>query len=169
MAMNDIDALILAHASREQMAMRLAACSFRPDIECFYFGCIDGPGHYFRGPGNTSRVYELEHELTTLFAGIDGKLCWNSPRTTRDQYDRRDETEGRAFVTHRGGWTALAFWDRSVDRRGACNSAFFVRGTLTFAQIVRVARHRWPKLWSRFTFPVVEVDAQGQEVRHADF
>jgi len=37
---------------------------------------------------------------------------------------------------------------------------------VTFAQIVRVARHRWPKIWARFSFPVVEVDAQGREVAH---
>lgn len=157
--------LILAHAPREQMAMRLAARCVRPDAECFYFGCIDGPGHFFHGQGRGCHAFrELEDRLRLLFAGLDGTLCWNSPRSERDRYARRDEAEGRAFVTHRGGWTALAFWDRSVDRRGACNSVFFVRGTLTFAQIVRVARHRWPNIWSRFDFPVVEVDAQGREV-----
>ena len=156
--------LILSHAPREQMAARLAACCVQPNLECFYFGCIDGPGHFFNGPGGPTEVRALEHELTTLFKGLDSTLCWSSPRTERDRYDQRDETEGRAFITYRGGWTACAFWDRSVDKRGACNSAFFVHGTLTFAQIVRVARHRWPKIWARFTFPVVEVDAQGREV-----
>lgn len=159
--------LIVAHAPPQQMAMRLAACCVRPDVDCFYFGCIDGPGHFFHGQGGTTKVRALEDHLTALFDGLDsldGKLCWNSPRRDHHRYDRRGETEGQAFVTHRGGWTALAFWDRSVDRRGASNSAFFVQGTLTFAQIVRVARHRWPKIWARFAFPVVEVDAQGREV-----
>ncbi len=166
--MTTMQDLILAHAPRERMATRLAMCCVRPDVDCYHFGCMDGPGHYLRGPGGTSRLSALERELTTLFAGLDGTLCWNSPRSDRDRYDRRDETEGRAFVSHRGGWTALAFWDRSVDRRGACNSAFFVRGTLTFAQIVRVARHCWPKIWARFSFAVVEVDANGREVSRTE-
>ena len=161
----NIQTLILAHATREQLAARLAAsAAVRVDVDCFYFGCVGGPGHFFHGPGGTTKLRATEEVVTALFKGIDGKLCWNSPRADRDRYDYRDETEGRAFITHSGGWTALAFWDRSVDRRGACNSAFFVQGTLTFAQIVRVARHRWPKLWARFAFPVVEVDARGREV-----
>ena len=160
--MMPIDSLILSHAPREQMASRLAACSVRPDVECWYFGCTTGPGHFFNGPGTITRVRAMEEMLTELFGYFDGKLLWNSPRNERDRYGGRDETEGRAFITHRGGWTALAFWDRSVDRRGACNSAFFVQGTLTFAQIVRVARHRWPKIWARFTFDVVEVDEVGR-------
>lgn len=158
--------LILANAPREQMAARLAASSVRLDVDCYYFGCVDGPGHIFRGPGPRTRVYALEEHLAQLFGGLDGKLCWNSPRSDRDRFVDRNETEGRAFITHCGGWTALAFWDRSVDRRGACNSAFFVQGTLTFAQIVWVARHCWPKIWARFTFPVIEVDAKGREVAH---
>lgn len=159
--------LILSHASREQMAIRIAACCVRPDLECFYFGCIDGPGHYFQGrPTSTPRhCHELEARLRLLFAGLDGTLCWNSSRSGRERYASRDEAEGRALLTHRDGWTAIAFWDRSLDRRPASNSAFFVPGTLTFAQIVRVARYNWPKVWARFTFPVVQVDEQGEAIQ----
>lgn len=163
-----MDQLILAHATREQMVAQLASHCVRLDVECFYFGCMERAGHFMHGR-DSGRARAVEPVLVKVFGGIDTKLCWNSPRSRLHDYDPgRDETEGRAFVTHRDGWTALAFWDRSVDKRGGCNSAFFVKGTLTFAQIVRVARHHWPKIWSRFTFPVVEVDAQGQEVRHAN-
>lgn len=163
--------LILAHAPRERMHAAIAERCFRPDVECFYFGCIDGPGHFFNAPRRTrSAGYELERIVTAAlgrYGGLDGALCWNSPKSDRDRYDRRNETEGLAFRTCHGGYTAIAFWDRSCDPRGACNSAFIVRGELTFAQVVRAARHAWPEIWARFKFEVVEVDAAGRRVSSA--
>lgn len=154
-----IDDLILAHAPREQMVARLAALSVRPTTECLYFGCIGRPGHYLWAKEGDRMVeaWRRETEVRHRLGGtLDGALCWNGRKESG-----RDETEGRAFLTHRGGWTALAFWDRSVDRRGACNSVFLAPGELTFEQLVRLARHHWPKVWERFTFPVVEVDERG--------
>lgn len=158
-----MDDLILGHAPRQQMAARIAALSWRPDVECYYFGCIGRPGQYMYKRGAHS-AYDEENIITAAFGGIDGRLCWNSAPAGQKQYDRRDETEGRAFLTRRGGWTAIAFWDNSADRRGNVSSAFFVRGDLTFAQMVRVARHQWPQVWARFTFEVVEVDRSGKVV-----
>lgn len=160
--------LILAHAPRIAMSRRLADVSL-PQSEVFYFGCLGEKGHFFHAPRRTrSDAYNLSQAAGAALgrSGLDGALCWNSPRSDCDRYDRRDETEGLAFRTCHGGWTAVAFWDRSVDPRGACNSAFLVRGDLTFAQVIRASRHAWPQVWARFTFDVVEVDARGQEVRH---
>jgi len=163
-----IEELILAHASRERMHAAIAERCIRPDVECFYFGCIGGPGHRFHARRRpTSACEELERAVAAALGrgGIDARLCWNSPKGDRDRYDRRDETEGLAFRTCCGGYTAVAFWDRSVDRRGACNSVFIVRGDLTFKQVMRVARHCWPRVLGRFSFDVVEVDADGRRVR----
>ena len=169
--MSPIESLVLAHASRQQMARIIADLCVRPDAECFYFGCLDRPGHYLstRRGRRVVDAWDAQDTLTRVFGGIDGKLCWNSPPPgdRGSSYDR-DETEGLALITHRadksGDWTALAFWDRSVDRRGACNSAFFCRGQLTFAQMVRVARTVWPEVWARFNFPIVQVDRTGRRV-----
>lgn len=157
-----IQELILAHARREQMAARIAEFSMRPEVECLYFGCIDRPGHHLHGlvsQGTASYAWlgVRELRLQELFGGIDAKLCWNSSH-------RHIQDEGRAFITHQGEWTALAFWDRTIDHRPGSNSAFFVQGRLTFSQMIRVIRHCWPKVWARFTFPIVEVDANGREV-----
>jgi hypothetical protein len=142
----DMDALLLSAASRESMATRLGSLCVRP-AECLYFGCVEGPGHYLRGGSTGDRG-----DVRQAFEEIDMALCWS----------QKDQTQGRALVTRRNGWTALAFWDRSLDQRPGCNSVFFVRGNLTFAQMVWVSRHRWPKIWSRFSFQVVEVDANGR-------
>lgn len=156
--------LVLQHAPRSAMVERLASLCDRPDAPVYYFGCIERAGHYLwtRGTHGPRTDHDRERTLTLLFGGLDGVLCWsNAP--ARYSYER-DETEGLALVTHRAGWTALAFWDRSVDKRGGCNSAFIAEGTLTFAQLVRRAKSRWPEVWARFSFEVVEVDASGRRL-----
>lgn len=161
-----MDVLILGHAPRQQMAARIAALSWRPDVECYYFGCIGqrGSGHHMRGRG--VGIFDRERLIISALGGIDGgSLCWNGPPPGKHSYaSERDETEGLALLTRRGGWTAIAFWDRSGDQRPASNSAFIARGDLTFEQVVRAARHQWPQVWARFTFDVVEVDRSGKVV-----
>lgn len=158
--------LIISHAPRESMAARLAELAVRPATPCYYFGCIGRSGHFLwsaaTGGVAAHASRDIEREICAVFGALDGTLCWN---WRAGFYScERDETEGRALLTHRTGWTAIAFWDRSVDRRGACNSVFLAPGTLTFNQIARLARHRFPQVWQRFGFPVVEVDATGREV-----
>ncbi|MFY0539942.1 hypothetical protein [Nannocystis pusilla] len=43
-----------------------------------------------------------------------------------------------------------------------------MRGELTFAQAVRIARYSWPQVWSRFNFEVVEVDRQETTVNRQE-
>lgn len=157
--------LVARHAPRSEMVARLASICSRPEVDCYYFGYTPHAGHGLsvRNKSSSAR-YEIEKRLEVQLGCLDRPFCWNGPKTPRDQYDRRDEAEGRAFLTHRAGLTVLAFWDRSGDKRGASNTAFICPGTLTFAQIVRQARHTWPQIWARFTFPVVQVDERGRAV-----
>ena len=166
--------LILAHAPRGAMHARLADVSL-PNVDVYFFGCEGrSSGHYLNGRRKSPEALRVaEWSMERALGGLtqcgkptfDGSLCWNSTRQERG-YDRRDEAEGRAFRTCREGYTAIAFWDRTGDKRGASNTVFIAYGELTFSQLVRAAKHAWPEVWARFTFPVVEVDARGQEVRH---
>ena len=156
--------LILAHAPRSAMARQLADVAL-PRVECFYFGHVKWSGHVFCSHhGGVEHATEREASAALGRGGLDTRLCWNGPKTDLDLYARRDETEGRAFRTCRGGWTAVAFWDRSSDQRPGSNTAFIVHDDLTFAQVIRAAKHAWPQVWVRFTFPVIEVDDRGMEV-----
>lgn len=85
---------------------------------------------------------------------LDGPLCpgYIGP------YKRADETEGRAALHYHGGWTALAFWDRSEDRRGGCCCVFLAKGLLSGNAMVAACRERFPKHFQRFTFEVVIVE-----------
>lgn len=117
-------------------------------MKIYYFGCIDRPGHYMHGPRGYDREADRFTEGNPWGYKIDGRLCPSGP-----------EVEGRALVHHKDGWTALSFWDRSVDRRGKCNSNFLAEGTFTFAEMIELARQHFPKVVARFSFPIVEHQA----------
>lgn len=120
--------------------------------DAYYFGCVSGAGHYFfdglglihRNPG-----------CPWTAAEIDGKLqpgCviqherWQTPR---------EQPQGAALLHYKDGWTALSFWDRSVDRRLGSNSTFMFRGEHDFDALVKLAQERFPTIWSRYSFPVI--------------
>ena len=106
-----------------------------------YFGCIGQPGHFMHvAPGR--RDYNA---ATPWGSTPDGTLCPDGER----------QVEGIAVLHHKNGWTALSFWDRSVDKRGGCNSNFFADQVLSFDEMVALARERFPQVWSRFPFEVV--------------
>jgi hypothetical protein len=78
---------------------------------------------------------------------IDGGLCPKGP-----------EIEGRALIHHKDGWTAMSFWDRSVDHRGKCNSSFLAEGTFTFEEMLAIAREKFPRVVGRFKFEIVPAE-----------
>lgn len=45
-------------------------------------------------------------------------------------------------------------WDRSVDKRGACNSNYFAEGDFTFEQMVTMAKARFAPRWDKMKFEV---------------
>lgn len=167
-AMQTMQDLILMHATRSTQIARLGAISQSLNRGvCYYHGAVKYGGHVLCCGGNTPE-YSLERDLSAMFgAPLDGGLVWNARhKNTRNRFC--DETEGLAFLSHATNkdtpWTAISFWDRSGDSRGNSNTTFIACGRLTFAQMIRLARYKWPQFWARFTFDVVQVDAQGNRV-----
>lgn len=68
------------------------------------------------------------------------------------------EPEGLAVVHHLDGWTAFAFWDRSMDGRGNCVSVFFLRGTFNFDESLAQARAAFPSIFDRFPFAILPAE-----------
>lgn len=126
----------------------------------FYFGCVGRSGHYMHDAG-------LRHswEAPQPWKRIDGVL---QPGCTFTKYigwkSPRKQPEGLAAIHHKDGWTALSFWDRSVDKRGNCNSTFFFKGTHRFGTMCQLAGKHFPSVWSRFSFKVRLADGHGREV-----
>lgn len=128
----------------------------------FYFGPWDRPGHYFFDEDGSSvredRTPNFPFGNDTGKVFVDCKLQPGCKPAARSQYDRsRPEIEGEAALHHIKGWTALCIWDRSVDKRGACNSNYFAEGTFTFEEMVEMARTRFAYRWNKMTCPITLV------------
>lgn len=106
-----------------------------------YFGCHRESGHYLF---KTDFSYVSYHNHPLPWKKIDGVLV-----------PGKRETEGHIALWHKEGWTCIAFWDRSVDKRNGSNSAFFAHGDFSFDDMKRLAEINFPDVWNRFKFPIV--------------
>jgi hypothetical protein len=75
------------------------------------------------------------------------------------------QPQGAGSLHHKGGWTALAFWDRSCDQRGNCASVFFAEGTYQPEQMLALCQLKFPHIWRRFGF-TVRVTQRPNDVQH---
>lgn len=117
-----------------------------------YFGCWERAGHFWHDPRGRQR-----DDLPTDFPGVwrnlaDGGLLRNGKRD--------DIYTGRVYWTCGGAsafWYAFYWWDNSVDRRGGCNSGFYVRGFGWPEQQTAFdyACSVFPRVVSRQKFPLV--------------
>jgi hypothetical protein len=116
-------------------------------MRVFFFGCWDQAGHFMFGPGGR---HVRDERRATPWESHDAVLCpgYVGP------YDNGPQVEGEAGLHHKDGWTALCFWDRSIDGRGGCNSGFYAEGTYGAAAMIEIAREHFPTVWARFPFEV---------------
>jgi hypothetical protein len=118
-------------------------------MKVFYFGCYDDKGHHTRAAEGLRLRYTPEErdfaEKNPWGYRIDGGLCRSWP-----------QIEGESLIHHKDGWTALSFWDRSIDGRPGSNSNFLAEGTYTFAHMVEIAMKYFPSVMKRFKFQVKE-------------
>ena len=123
-------------------------------MKVFYFGCYGNAGHYMRAPGGSAlRSTRAEHDFTISNPwgyNIDGELCVSPERR---------QVQGVTKVHHKDGWTAISFWDRSVDSRPGSNSALLAEGEHTFEGMMALFNHYFPEVLKRYKFPIVEVQS----------
>ena len=112
----------------------------------FYFGCHREAGHYLWRPGPSLASRRLPDDFP-----VDGPRVLDGGLLPPNQ----PETEGAVTHLWLNGWTILTFWDRSVDKRGKCNSSFLARGTYSFDAAKRLFEEQFPEIVSRFKFPLV--------------
>ena len=130
----------------------------------FYFGPWDRAGHFLVDE-NGNGIYGSDRGTLPWVQGqMDGALqphfrdCAKN-NSYRDRFCNCSSGEqGVALVHHKGGWTAMAFWDRSVDNRGASNSVYLAEGIFTFDEMVELAKTRFAYRWNKMSFPVTEFE-----------
>lgn len=122
--------------------------------ETFYFGVRGARerdlGHFLWPPALVTTVHEnppfqAAHPNWLRSNFLDGLYA---PHDVKEQ-------ERVATLNHIGGWTVLAFWDRSGDKRGASNGAFILSGRLSFEAAVTRAEAAFPTICARFPTPLV--------------
>ena len=135
-------------------------------MECYYFGCQGQAGHYWWKPDkswtwdNGVRQIVGEALWNKVWPKIDGGFCPGASKDPKKPWQRTGpEVEGEALLHHVDGWSILSFWDRSVDKRGACNSNFIVRGEHTFEEVLKAARESFPQVLDRLKFEIKLVTA----------
>ncbi len=90
-----------------------------------YFGCWRDAGHFLHSTNGSGRL-NPEHFASDIpwdIGLMDSGLLKNGKIP--------DIPNGKVYWTCGGKdafWYAFYWWDRSVDKRGACNSGFYVRG-----------------------------------------
>jgi hypothetical protein len=116
--------------------------------EVYHFGVWndDDAGHFTHGENGRN----LDFNHIGPWNKIDGNLAPG---------DHYKDVEGATALHHyilypfltspAVVWTAMAFWDRSSDRRMACNTAFFVARKCSFEEMCELAAERYPKQWKR--------------------
>lgn len=117
--------------------------------DVYFFGCANHEaGHYlFTVQGRSIPYWEWNRTLP--WVNIDGSLAPGG----RGQASR-DEIDGHAALHHKDGWTALAWWDRSVDKRGGCNAGLYARGTFTAEEMLAKGREAFPVIFARFKYTI---------------
>lgn len=115
----------------------------------FYFGPWDHAGHYLRDT-SLRMLWPDNNRIGPWRLGeLDGDL----------QPKDKTEPEGLALLHQKDGWTALAFWDRSVDTRMACCSVYIADQILTFEEMVALAKVNFKERWDKMKFEVRLSDA----------
>lgn len=123
----------------------------------YYYGCHRGVGHYLFTTALNDRSLNLPDHVP--WSAVDGVLQPGCKKRegSRIHTTPMNNVDGHAALHHKDGWTALAFWDRSVDARPNSTSTFMIKGTHDFETMKQICAAAFPAVWSRFTFEIVLV------------
>jgi len=125
-------------------------------VKMYYYGCVNRPGHFMFSPALEPWLYKCDCPWRAFEAE---KLAPHAEGCRKTGICRCAGTEqGVAVIHHKDGWTALSFWDRSVDFRAGSSSTFFAQGDYDFAEMCAFAASQFPTIWKRFSFQVKEWD-----------
>jgi hypothetical protein len=114
-------------------------------VNCLYFGCIGGLGHRVHTPGGKQIS---ESNLDNCPWSI-GEMELLPPKgISQRQFEASYHTKN--------GWSAIAYWDRTVDPRMNSKSVFMVEGEFNFEQVVEIMCRKFPGVIHRTgTIPIL--------------
>lgn len=107
--------------------------------EWAYFGCGDDSGHYLFSPGLSPRRFGGDYQLDQTLSRFDGKLAPIDSKRYVAAYS----------VLGGIGWTAISWWDNTVDRRPGSNSIIFRKAYTDPYLLLADAQERFPWVFKR--------------------
>jgi hypothetical protein len=110
-----------------------------------YFGCGDQAGHYIF-PEGRSGTHGYGRPILERLSLFDGKLA-----------PFNDRTPYRAVFSRIGslGYTALSWWDNTVDKRPGSNSTIFCPTiVMTPVHLLAEGQRRFPWVFARLPEPL---------------
>ena len=113
------------------------------DTGFYYFGALDDSGHYAYLEGGRRVDPNVWIKVCPWGFEADGGI-----------QPKGHQREGEAIIVRKNGWTALTFWDRTMDHRPGSHSTYIADGNFTFAEMVELAKARFPARWQAMKFEV---------------
>ncbi len=111
--------------------------------QVYYYGCWGDKGHFLWTPEQDSVRISKMKDATPFGDDIDGVLQKGSGVCSGNGIP--DDAQ----LHDKDGWTALAFWDRTVDTRPGSCSVFLAEGVHKVEAIKEIARSNFPEIWDR--------------------
>jgi hypothetical protein len=120
--------------------------------EVLFFGCWDEVGHYLHNE-NGRTIWQPE-TIGLPWSSLDTALCPGARHRRFNDVSGEDQVEGWAALHQKDGWTALVWWDRSVDKRLGSNAAVFAKGTHTLDEMLAIGTRVFPRVLKRFAYRI---------------
>lgn len=116
----------------------------------WFFGCWGRIGHYLWSPAGV--LYRRE-SARLPWSDIDCVLCPGN-RNRHGDVKPLDQIEGAARLHVKDDWTALAWWDRSVDTRSGSNAAIFIPGVHDVHSALTIGRETFPSMFAQYEYEI---------------
>jgi hypothetical protein len=118
-------------------------------VSVYFWGCWERSGHHLWKPTGES-IARPHQEIGLPWASIDGTLCPGANGLGWALASAQEE--GLVRVSRLGGWTALAWWDRSVDTRHGSNAGLFADADLEPGDLLAEGFRLFPQIFGRFGY-----------------
>lgn len=118
------------------------------DAKWRYFGCGNESGHYLFDP-HRGRFWPQHGTIDKRLGNMDGIL---------PPFPEPGKLDYRASFNRLGGlgYSALSWWDRTVDKRSASNSTLFAPSLTITAEEMLAEGPRWfPWVFKRLPQPLI--------------
>lgn len=123
----------------------------------FFFGCIRSAGHHLFDTSH--QLYDVPRSMPWSYqSGLDPAIrgeTWGARPPAMDVWMvDEQQTEGKAVLSHKQGWTRLGWADRSADSRRGSHANIIAEGHHTFEQMLEFARTHFPTVMARMNYKI---------------